>query len=230
MSKENTEIFDQIADKYDRINHIFSLGIDNIWRWQAAKSAIIDRKSYSLLDIATGTGDLVFNIAEIAKKRNKNIDITGIDLSSKMLRVAKKRAEEKNMKIKFEIGDAMKLKYKNNTFDVVSNSMALRNFDSVENFFAEAYRVLKTGGKLILADTAYPTKIYSKVGFYLYSRIILMEGSIVNKKGYSFMVNSILKSDRDKVKRICSDSGFKCISMRDMFTGIPFLLTAYKTK
>lgn len=227
MSKENTEIFNEIAPEYEEVNDIFSFGIDRIWRRQAAKSAIIEKNNYSLLDIATGTGDFAFDVIAISRKYDKNIDITGIDLSEGMLAIARKRANEKNIKITFETGDAMELQYDDNTFDVVTNSMALRNFDSKEKFFAEAYRVLKKGGKLVLADTACPVRIYEKAGFYLYSRIILFEGSIINK-GYSFMVNSILKSNRNQIQAICNDSGFKCISMKNLFTGIPFLLTAIK--
>ncbi len=227
MSKEDIEIFNEIAPEYEEVNDFFSFGIDRIWRRQAAKYAILDIKTYSLLDVATGTGDFAFDIMSLAKISNKNIEITGIDLSNRMLDIAKKHAEEKNFKIDFEIGDAMQLQYDDNTFDVVTNSMALRNFDSREKFFLEAFRVLKPGGKLVLADTARPVRFPIKIGFYLYSRILLFEGSIINK-GYSFMVNSILKSDRNKIKSICNDTGFKNIFMKNLFTGIPFLLTAIK--
>lgn len=228
MSVANKKMFDSIALKYDRINTLFSFGIDKFWRRSAVILAMAPKSKYNLLDIATGTGDLAFGIWEMAKKQNKDIKIIGIDQSTEMLKIAIKKAKAKKIKINFELGDALSLKYPDNSFEVVTNSMALRNFDDKKKFFSEAYRVLKPGGELILVDTAKPCGILSKAFFGLYFKLLTFEGAFINRSAYSFMVNSIMKSDRMEIKLICKRAGFSNVKIKNLFTGLPFVLTARK--
>ena len=120
------ELFDDIAVKYDRFNHVSSFGADRSWRRKAVRAIADVREPLNVLDVATGTAD--FAIA-VAKKAAPGSQITGIDLSEGMLEVG--RSKCKGMPISLEVGDAENLRFDDNTFDRVCVAFGVRNFENL---------------------------------------------------------------------------------------------------
>ncbi|MDE1768852.1 MAG: class I SAM-dependent methyltransferase, partial [Candidatus Micrarchaeota archaeon] len=127
MSKEVQKIFTDLSGNYDTINKLCSSGTMVLWRKEAAREAMLDKRKYSALDIGTGTGELAFEIYKEGKRNGKNIGITGIDFSRHMVDIANRKAKTNGIKAKFELGDALHLKYKNCSFDLVTSGFVVKN-------------------------------------------------------------------------------------------------------
>jgi demethylmenaquinone methyltransferase / 2-methoxy-6-polyprenyl-1,4-benzoquinol methylase len=222
------KMFSEIAENYDTMNHILSFGVDKIWRSIAAKEAIIGKKNYKILDVATGTCDLAIRVLAECEKENKKVMIIGQDPNKDMLNVARAKVEKYKPKITLKLGTAESLKFKNNYFEIVTSSFALRDFDSLETFIKESYRVLKPGGKIILMDMAAPEGGFAKLFFNIYYHIMLFEGMFVNKGAYTFLVSSIKKFDKNNLLNLLKKHKFKQIKLTDLPSKIAFLVTAIK--
>ncbi len=164
-----TKMFDTISTNYDGLNRVISFGIDIKWRKRVV--AILKKKQpQSILDIATGTGDLAINLVETGAKK-----IVGLDISAGMLEVGKKKINEKKLAntIEMVVGDSEDLPFKENSFDAVTVAFGVRNFDNLEKGLAEIYRVLKPGGTFVVLETSVPTKTPFKQGYHFYTKNIL---------------------------------------------------------
>jgi demethylmenaquinone methyltransferase / 2-methoxy-6-polyprenyl-1,4-benzoquinol methylase len=228
MSEEINSMFSSIHKNYDFMNTTLSLGVDKIWRKRTAKETIIPQKNYKILDIACGTGELAIAIQKLAQENQKEIQLTGVDFNKDMLGIAKKKVQKLNLKIKFETGDALKLKFPNGSFEVVTSGFALRDFDDLGKFVKETYRVLKPKGRLVLIDMSKPDKGLMKYLFKIYFNIMLLEGRLVNKQAYSFLVSSIKKFDKNKLLKLLEKQGYKDIKITEMPFNAAFLVSANK--
>lgn len=228
MSKEINRLFSNIHGSYDLMNHVLSMGMDRKWRTEIAKEAMLPASRYGLLDLATGTGALAIRIGEMAERNSKEIKINGVDFNRDMLKLAKKKVSKGNLGIDFSIGDALSLKFPENSFEVITCSFAMRDFDSLEKFVKECNRVLKKGGKVILADMSRPEEGFMKDFFKFYSKVMVLEGSFINKDAYKFLVESINRFDKKKLGRLLRKKGFTKIKFRTLPSGAAFIATAYK--
>ncbi len=164
-----TQMFDTISGNYDGLNRVISMGIDVKWRDKVV-ALVAEKNPETILDIATGTGDLVLLMAKTTAKR-----IIGLDISSGMLEVGKKKIEKENLtnRIEMVLGDSENMPYADNYFDAITVSFGIRNFETLEKGLAEIYRVLKPGGIFVILETSIPTKFPFKQGYTFYSRFIL---------------------------------------------------------
>src|SRR5690606_32076811 len=168
--KEQVEqMFDNISEKYDLLNRILSMGIDVSWRKKVVKSVQKENPS-TILDIATGTGDLAISMAQATQAK-----ITGFDLSAGMLEVGKKKIAEQNLNNRIEMiqGDAENMPFADNSFDVITVAFGVRNFENLEKGLNEIYRVLKPGGKFIILEFSQPQSFPMKQLYAFYSKAIL---------------------------------------------------------
>ncbi|MDX1328751.1 MAG: ubiquinone/menaquinone biosynthesis methyltransferase, partial [Arenibacter sp.] len=124
----------------------------------------------SILDIATGTGDLAINMVKTGAK-----EITGLDISPGMLAVGRKKIEAKNLDdtVKMVVGDSENLPFEDNSFDAITVAFGVRNFENLEKGLSEIYRVLKKDGTFVVLETSNPTKTPYKQGYKFYTRFIL---------------------------------------------------------
>ncbi|MDE1870829.1 MAG: ubiquinone/menaquinone biosynthesis methyltransferase [Candidatus Micrarchaeota archaeon] len=228
MSKEMNELFSDIHKKYDFMNRMLSLGMDGIWRSDAAKEAVVAKSRYRVLDVATGTGELAMAIRRESERQGKEAEIIGVDFNKDMLGIARKKAERQKIPIRFELGDALDLRFKGDSFDVLTSGFALRDFDSLEGFVKEAHRVLKKGGRIILMDMSRPERGFNKYFFKFYSRVMLLEGMLVDRNAYSFLVKSIRGFDRENAASLLERNGFSAVKIRELPTGVAFIITATK--
>ena len=221
------ERFSRIHKHYDFFNHLFSLGTDIMWRREAAKESIISKGKYDVLDIATGTGDLAIAVAQLSKERGKKVVITGIDLNKDMLSHVGLKAERLGLgNIHAEYGDALRMRFSDASFDVVTSAFGLRNFDNLETFSKELRRVMRREGRFVLIDMAMPFKGARLMKAYFGAMRLV--GSTVNRKAYRFLTDSIMHFDRYKMVSLLKKTGFKEVRLRNLSGGIAFIISGTK--
>ncbi|MCL4382099.1 ubiquinone/menaquinone biosynthesis methyltransferase [Candidatus Marsarchaeota archaeon] len=228
MGDDIKDMFSRIHKRYDLMNHVLSFGIDKSWRKSAVYSAMIEKKSYRLLDIATGTGDLAIMIKKRGIKKGKDIDIEGIDFNEKMLGFAKVKSKKLGLDIKFSMRDALATEFPDNYFDVITSSFALRDFDSLEQFVDEAYRIMKKNGKIVLLEMSLPKHGINKYVFNFYVNVMRFEGALIDNNAYSFLIKSIKEFDKDRLLALLKKKGFGKVECRALLTNAAFLVTAVK--
>lgn len=184
-----TQMFDTIAGNYDGLNRVISLGIDRAWRKKVI-AIVCASKAQKVLDIATGTGDLALALAQ------KNIpEVVGLDISAGMLEVGKQKIAKAGFenKVTMLVGDSENLPFDNNSFDAITVSFGVRNFENLDKGLQEINRVLKLGGTFVVLETSVPTKFPFKQGYYVYTRLILpLIGKIFSrdKVAYGYLSKS----------------------------------------
>lgn len=164
------KMFDTISGNYDDLNRVISLGADLKWRKKVV-NWVRERTPDSILDIATGTGDLAIQFAQATNARR----VVGLDLSEGMLAVAREKTtkEDRLQQIEFVKGDSENLPFEEASFDAISVSFGIRNFENLEKGLAEIFRVLRPGGLFIILETSVPTKFPWKQGYHFYARAVL---------------------------------------------------------
>jgi len=187
--KQVEKMFDTISGNYDGLNRVISLGIDKKWRKKVVQ-LVVEKKPESVLDIATGTGDLAISFAEFDIPK-----IVGFDLSEGMLAVARKKVATQKIadKIEFLQGDSEEMPFESNSFDAITVAFGVRNFEELEKGLAEILRVLKPGGIFTVLETSVPTKFPFKQGYFFHTRYVLpLVGKIFSKDkvAYNYLSES----------------------------------------
>jgi demethylmenaquinone methyltransferase/2-methoxy-6-polyprenyl-1,4-benzoquinol methylase len=163
------KMFDNISGGYDNLNRVISFGIDVRWRKKVLK-LVAATKPDTILDIATGTGDLAIMMSHTGATK-----ITGIDISAGMLEVGRKKIEAKNLSDKIEmlLADSENLPFADNSFDAITVGFGIRNFEHLDKGLSEILRVLKPGGIFVILETSVPEKTPFKQGYAFYTKRIL---------------------------------------------------------
>lgn len=198
---EITNLFDNIAPQYDRLNHLMSFDMDKLWRRKAVRKAVDTEDHLRILDVATGTGDLAIALAERA---GGSSTVAGLDPSEKMLEVAQQKILELGMshKIEFIKGHSEALPFEDCTFDRVAVAFGIRNFEDLELGFSEMCRVLRPGGRLVMLELSYPDNRLLQWGFRQYALRWLpyVGGRISGNAGaYRYLPESILRFPKPEV-------------------------------
>lgn len=185
------QMFDSIAPAYDFMNRCMTMGIDKLWRRKAVR-LVAKTHPQQLLDVATGTGDLAIQLCRsIGAKK-----IVGIDLSNGMLEIGRRKVAEKGLDggIELQQGDCLDLQFADGSFDAVTVAYGVRNFEHLEQGYAEMYRVLAPGGMLCVVELSTPTNPLIKFFYDIYTRrIIPFIGRSKSKdaRAYSYLPESI---------------------------------------
>lgn len=185
MSQAVHAMFSDIAASYDRANSILSFGIHHLWR-KATVAASGVRAGSSVLDCATGTGDLA-----LAFKRavGPTGHVVGTDFNADMLSFAPGKAQRKGLDVEFEVADAMHLPYADAIFDAASISFGIRNVDEPRRALADMARVVKPGGKVVVLEFGQPRGVMGML-YGAYSRYVIpVLGGIIsgNRKAYEYL-------------------------------------------
>lgn len=226
--KQVEQMFDNISSNYDHLNRVISFGTDVKWRKKVI-ALVASAKPKSILDIATGTGDLAIQMAPI--KANK---IVGLDLSEGMLNVGRKKIEAKNLADKIEMiqGDSEALPFENDSFDAITVAFGVRNFENLEKGLSEIYRVLQPGGIFVVLETSVPSKTPFKQGYKLYSGTILpLIGKILSKdkEAYSYLSKSAASFPHgENFNNILRKIGFTKVENKPQTFGVATIYTASK--
>nr|AEI30204.1 ubiquinone/menaquinone biosynthesis methyltransferase [uncultured bacterium] len=222
------KMFDNISGGYDSMNRVISFGIDVKWRKKVLK-LVAAKNPQSILDIATGTGDLA-----IMMSGTKATKITGIDISEGMLEVGRKKIAAKNLsdRIELMLSDAEEMPFSDNTFDAITVGFGIRNFEHLEKGLAEIRRVLKPGGIFVILETSIPEKTPFKQGYSFYTkRVLPLIGKLLSKdqSAYGYLGESAsVFPYGEKLNNILRKIGFiDVVSMPQTF-GVATIYSASK--
>ncbi|MDR0505149.1 MAG: class I SAM-dependent methyltransferase [Bifidobacteriaceae bacterium] len=216
-----TAMFDQVAECYDKVNRILSVGLDSYWR-RATVKAIDPLPGERVLDLAGGTGTSAIALAELGA------NVVCADRSAGMLAVAAKRA----VPAALVLADATDLPFVDETFDVVTVSFGLRNLADPLAGLREMWRVTKPGGRLVICEFSPPGndclgwahRLYLQLGLPLLAR--LATGSAA---AYQYLAESIIAwPDQRAVADLISQAGWRRVSYRDLSTGVVALHRAWR--
>ncbi|MCL5008613.1 MAG: ubiquinone/menaquinone biosynthesis methyltransferase [Candidatus Marsarchaeota archaeon] len=231
MSMRINNIFSRISGSYDAMNHILSLGVDIRWRNSAVSeisSKLNGIKEARVLDIATGTGDLALAILRGLTGKGTDARVVGMDFNKDMLDIARKKAKKSHAKIRFEYGDALHTRYPNEHFDMLASGFAIRNFDDLDRFSKESYRILKRKGGFVFVDMAMPDAKLPGYFFYAYSVFMRFAGFFVDNESYKWLVHSIKVFDKKELERKLRSAGFINVHYRELWPGMAYIITGEK--
>lgn len=219
--EEVAAMFDGVAKRYDFLNDLLSLNRTKAWR-KVATSIIAPRKGMRVLDIAAGTGSSSKPLAD------RGADVVALDFSAGMIEAGRKR----NPMLTFIQGDALKLPFNANEFDVATISFGLRNTQNATAALAEAFRVVKPGGRMIVVEFSHPT---NKVFRTIYMKYLMRALPIIARKtssnpdAYVYLAESIQAwPDQQGLARILESAGWQMVTWKDLTFGIVAIHIGHK--
>ncbi len=222
-------VFGSVASKYDVMNDAMSMGIHRLWK-DAMMDWLAPRPGQRLLDVAGGTGDISFRFL----KRAGRGQATVLDLTEPMLIEGRKRAEAAQLgeSLDWVVGDAMALPFEDNSFDVYTISFGIRNVTRPADALAEAWRVLRPGGRLMVLEfSQIPNELMQKA-YDLYSfNIIPRMGQMIagDRDSYQYLVESIRQfPDQESFLAMIRAAGFENAKYRNLTMGIACLHSGWK--
>ena len=216
-----SKMFDDVANRYDFLNDLLSLGRTKAWR-RAVTSIIAPKPGMKILDIAAGTGSSSRPLVD------KGAEVTALDFSQGMIEQGRKQ----NKNITFVQGDALKLPFEDNSFEVTTISFGLRNTSSTEIALKEALRVTKDGGRIVVAEFSHPVNpIFKKIylNYLMKALPVIVKKISKNPDAYIYLAESIRAwPDQAELASIMRDCGFKSVAWQDLTFGIVAVHIGYK--
>ncbi|MCX7623237.1 MAG: bifunctional demethylmenaquinone methyltransferase/2-methoxy-6-polyprenyl-1,4-benzoquinol methylase UbiE [Thermomicrobium sp.] len=223
---EIRRMFDRIARRYDLMNRLMSLGRDVVWRRVAAQAAL-EHAPAVVLDIATGTGDLAFELVAQGARR-----VLALDFSRAMLRIAsRKRAALRAWNVAFLCGDAMRLPFRDASVDACTIGFGLRNLPDYEAAIREFARVLRPGGRLVILETTPFTGPLAPFFRLYFDRLVPWIGGLVSgdRQAYSYLPRSTAAfPSAAELAALLRSAGFADVRYRTMMGGTVALHVAVR--
>jgi demethylmenaquinone methyltransferase/2-methoxy-6-polyprenyl-1,4-benzoquinol methylase len=223
-------VFDSVADKYDIMNDVMSLGIHRLWKRQTIELSGI-RPGQTVLDLAGGTGDLT---KAFAKRVGKSGRVVLADINENMVRVGRERLINQGIagNVEYTITNAEALAFPDNTFDLATIAFGLRNVTNKDKALAELCRVLKPGGQLMVLEFSKVSQPLLAKAYDFYSFNILPKmGKLIadDEASYQYLAESIrMHPDQETLKQMMLDAGFDKAEYLNMSEGIVALHRAWK--
>ena len=227
------DVFHSVARRYDLMNDLMSGGLHRAWK-DALVTAVNPPKSgrdFSVLDLAGGTGDVAFRVVEAGGPGTR---VTVCDINNDMLDVGRERAAKRGLDhaVTFEQGNAEELVYPDRSFDCVTIAFGIRNVPRIEHALAQAYRVLKHGGRFLClefssVDVPGLDALYELYSFQVIPRI----GEVVtgDREAYRYLVESIRKFPKPKAfAAMIERAGFRRVSHTSMTGGVVALHSGWR--
>lgn len=224
------DMFDSIAQRYDLLNHLLSMNIDRRWRAKVVK--MIRRQApESVLDVATGTGDLAIAVGRALPAAA----VTGVDLSPGMLRIGREKVAAKFPGREFPMleGDAERLPFADASFGAVTCGFGVRNFENLPQGLQEMHRVLIAGGKVYILEFSMPPRrnVLGKLYRFYFRRILPGVGRLVSRdaRAYTYLPESV--GEFPYGERFCgmlAEAGFADPQVKVLMGGIATIYTAEK--
>ena len=225
--REVEEMFDNIAPKYDLLNHVLSMKIDVLWRNTLVKWMLQDAPKV-VLDVATGTGDLA-----VAVQKGTGAKVVGLDLSQQMLNVGIEKIRKQNLQeeISMQKGDAENLPFESNKFDAVCVAFGVRNFENLEKGLAELSRVVKENKSVYILEFSKVEGFLGPFYMFYFKNILPLIGRLVSKdnRAYTYLPDSVNAFPfGEKMKNILLNTGFKKVEYKKLSLGIATIYKATK--
>ncbi|ASW74118.1 ubiquinone biosynthesis methyltransferase UbiE [Chryseobacterium piperi] len=221
------DMFDNIAPKYDLLNHVLSMKIDVLWRNKLVNWMKNDTPQ-EVLDVATGTGDLAITI-----EKGTGAKVIGLDLSQQMLNVGVIKIKKLNLdgKISMQKGDAENLPFEDNRFDSVSVAFGVRNFENLTKGLSELRRVVKDNKSVFILEFSKVEGFLGPFYMFYFKNILPAIGRLVSKdnRAYTYLPDSVNAFPfGEKMRQILLDTGFKKVEYKKLSLGIATIYKATK--
>lgn len=221
-------MFNNIAHRYDFLNHFLSAGIDYSWRKKAIR-LLGESNPKIILDVASGTGDLAIE----AMKLNPD-QIIGVDIADDMLEIGREKLKKKGLTsvIKLQNGDSEALQFPDEQFDAAMVAFGVRNFENLEKGLSEMFRVIRPGGMVMVLEFSKPKRFPIKQLYSFYFRFILPPlGRLISgdSGAYTYLPDSVgAFPDGQKFNGLLEKVGFRNGVIRPLSFGISTIYTATK--
>ncbi len=222
-------VFSRVASKYDVMNDLMSAGVHRLWK-DAMMDWLAPRPGQRLIDVAGGTGDIAFRFLARAPGASAVV----VDLTEPMLAEGRARAEATAMggALDWVVGDAMALPFADASFDVYTISFGIRNVTRIEAALAEAHRVLRPGGRLMVLEFSRMVSPALQWAYDRYSfNVIPVMGQIVagDRESYQYLVESIRRfPEQEAFAAMIREAGFGQVRYRNLSMGIAALHSGWK--
>ena len=216
-----SKMFDGVANRYDFLNDLLSLGRTKAWR-KVVTSIIAPKPGLKILDIAAGTGSSTRPLVDAGA------DVIALDFSAGMIEIGHKRHKD----IKFVQGDALNLPFEENVFDVTTISFGLRNTSNIDSALKDSLRVTKSGGKIVIAEFSHPS---NSIFRFIYLNYLMKAIPIISKKisknpdAYVYLAESIRAwPNQEGLASKMRDAGWKSVAWQDLTFGIVAVHIGFK--
>jgi demethylmenaquinone methyltransferase/2-methoxy-6-polyprenyl-1,4-benzoquinol methylase len=220
-------MFDQIAHRYDLLNRVLSLGIDQRWRRRAVRSLDLGRRPTRVLDLATGTADLALLIA----RTHPRAQVTGLDPAERMLDVGRVKVREAGLEDRIRLipGDAESLPFPDGHFDGVTIAFGIRNVPDRSRALREMGRVTRQGGRIAVLELSEPGGgIFGRMArFHVHTLVPWIGGLLSGASEYRYLQRSIAAfPPAGEFARLMEDAGLAMVNMQRMILGVCHLYVA----
>ena len=227
---DSWKMFNSIAGRYDFLNRLLSLGQDVRWR-HALKQFLSDSDKQTILDLATGTADVLITLTKNNLKIHHGY---GVDPAVKMLEIGRKKIKAKHLDkiLTLQEGDAQALSFNAETFDCVTISFGIRNIPDLRLALLEMYRVTKKGGRVLILEFSKPANPLLKAGHWLYLQTVVPLVGLIfsgNFKAYTYLNQTIQTFPYgDRFCKILKQMGFLDVEPHPLMGGVATIYVAQK--
>lgn len=226
------EVFSSVARKYDLMNDLMSAGVHRLWK-DTMVEWLNPQPGWHVLDVAGGTGDIAFRIADTARARGGEAGIVVCDINADMLAEGVRRAEAKGERaVQWVNGNAEALPFPNASFDAYTIAFGIRNVTHIDKALAEARRVLKPGGRFLCLEFSQVQApvldaLYDKFSFSVLPRLGEMVAG--DPEAYRYLAESIRRfPPQAKFAKMIEDAGLSRVKVRNMTGGIAAMHSAWR--
>lgn len=219
-------MFDEIAPRYDFLNHFLSFGIDKLWRRKAIRIISRTHSGCDILDVATGTGDLAIASMKLTPRH-----VTGIDISEKMLSSGREKISRLGLSgtIDLQSGASENIAFPDNSFDVAMSSFGVRNFADTLAGLREMGRVLREGGMIMVLEFSRPSTFpFSQLYRLYFLHILPAIGRLFSKSrnAYRYLPDTVMKFPENRAfLDLLEEAGFSEVRQKRLSGGIASIYT-----
>lgn len=221
------EMFGRIARRYDLMNRIMTVGRDQAWRRRAVELARVPPYGH-VLDLATGTGDLALAVLESVPTAT----VVGADFSLPMMHYGRHKEAPAHRRPRFLGADALRLPFLDETFDAVASAFLMRNVTDIEAGFAEQYRVLADGGRLVCLEITTPNLPGFREAFEIYfGNVVPIVGGLISgsREAYTYLPESVKRFPQPAhLAEILLEAGFRDVTYERLMLGTVAIHAATK--
>jgi demethylmenaquinone methyltransferase / 2-methoxy-6-polyprenyl-1,4-benzoquinol methylase len=205
-----TRMFGAIADRYDLMNRVMTMGQDLRWRRQAADMAEV-KAGDTVLDVASGTGDLAFELARLVQPGGR---VIGLDATEEMLNLARRKASERDLEVGFQLGDVLDLPFPESSFDAVTCAFGVRNFDDRLTALTEMTRVVRPGRRVVILELTPPE---NRLARKYMDEVVPRLGQLIAhaREAYTYLPESVKDfPDAVSLGRMMQSAGLRAVTYR----------------
>ncbi|HEX2022482.1 MAG TPA: ubiquinone/menaquinone biosynthesis methyltransferase [Candidatus Thermoplasmatota archaeon] len=221
------DMFDAIAPRYDRLNRIMAMRLDQRWRRQAAR-AVVTRGDGPFLDVGAGTGDLALAVSAAAPRAR----VLGLDVARRMLALGLRKRGFDRARMGMTQGSGLAIPARDGQYEGITNAFVLRNLSDLDAFFREAHRALRPGGRLVSLEIGRPRgRVFGPLYRLYFFRIVPRIGRALSgsPQAYSYLADSVQRVEEPgRIAQRMRAAGFADVRVTPIMRGAVNLFVAQK--